>query len=224
MSYKKFFLFIGFFIFFFSCRGKEKTALLNTEVFPETENLTYIIQTVQGESLGVMNISIKREGEFISFTQDFPYSEIKMDSKTLKPVSSLFRVMLPRGPLEISSEFKKDEILLKAKMPGGERDTTIKAEGDFYHSDFMLMVPRVLPFVNGKTYELKSFVPVRAQIFDVKVNFVGVEEISAGKKKFKGYHVIFDYGTEKHDAYYEEKSPHRLLYYTNGRNSIVLKL
>ncbi len=221
MFNKKFFLL--FIIFFLSCKGKGKP-FLNTDIFPNVENLTYIIHKVEGESLGVMNISIKREGEFINFVQDLPYSEIKMDSKTLKPLSSSFRVMFPGGLLELYSEFKKGEILLKAKTPGGEIDTTIKVEGDFYHSDFMLMVPRALSFVEGKTYELKSFVPVRAQIFDVKLNFLGIEEIEAGKKKFKGYHVIFDYGTEKHDAYYEEKLPYRLLYYTNGRSSITLKL
>lgn len=218
--FKRFFFL--FLIFFLYCKGKEGS--LNTHIFPENENLRYIVKTLKGDSLGVLNISIKKEKDFINFRQDLPNSEVKMYLKTLKPVSSILRVFLPQGPVEISSEFKKGEILLKVQFPGGMRDTILKTKEKFYHSDFLLMIPRVLPFVKGKIYEVKSFVPLRAKIFDVKINIVGLEEISFKDNKFKGYHVIFNFGVEKHDAYYEEKPPHRLLYYTNGRNSIALKL
>ncbi|MEO0253981.1 MAG: hypothetical protein ABIN20_00970 [candidate division WOR-3 bacterium] len=211
-----------FFIFFLYCKGKE--GALNTNIFPENENLIYVVKTVQGDSLGVLNVSIKKEKNFINFKQDLPNSEVKMDLKTLKPVSSILRIFLPQGPVEISSEFKKGEILLKARFPGGIKDTVLKTKENFYHSDFLIMIPRALPFESGKIYEVKSFVPLRAQIFDVKINIVGLEEVSFKDSKFRGYHVIFDFGVEKHDAYYEEKSPHRLLYYTNGRNSIALKI
>ncbi len=217
-------IFFIIYIFFF-CTKEEKGALLDTGIFSEKENISYIVQTIKGDSVGVINFSINKEGNFLNFVQDFPYSEVKMDLKTLKPVSSLFRIVLPgRGPVEIRTEFKGNQIKMKAITPAGERDTTISVKDNFYHSDFIFMLPRALPFVDGKTYEIKSFVPMRAQIFTVKINFIGKGEFEVKGKKIKGYHVTFDYDTEKHDAYYEENAPHRLLFYSNGKYNLIAKL
>jgi len=197
--------------------------------WPDEEEISYIIQDQEENTIGSGNLTVAREGESYILGQYWEAGEvkqtisIKVASDDLKPIRGNQTIVSPQGEFKINATYSDSRLKIEAETPEGNQTVEIDVPEDAYDNDEVLFLFRALPFEEGYQAAYTNVVASAAQKPTVTITVIGKEQVEIPAELFDCWKLEFNAAGQKIYMWYSIDSPHYLVKYDNGQSIILLQ-
>lgn len=197
--------------------------------WPDEEEISYIIQDQEENTIGSGNLTVAREGESYILGQYWEAGEvkqtgsIKVASDDLKPISGNQTIVSPQGEFKINATYSDSKLKIEAETPEGNQTVEIDVPEDAYDNDEVLFLFRALPFEEGYQANYTNVVASAAQKPAVTITVIGKEQVEIPAELFDCWKLELSAAGQKIYMWYSIDSPHYLVKYDNGQSIILLQ-
>jgi hypothetical protein len=192
--------------------------------WPDAESLDYNLVNDAGKELARGTLSVAALGATTKLSQKFESEttadsiDVIVDSKTLKPVSSV---------RTIDNENPDDEDLIEvtyteagASVKVGDRQTGLSVPEHAYDNDTSLFLWRTLPFADGYEASYVTIITNRRNRQDVVLNVRGKESVTVPAGTFECWRLEISTENARQVAWYADTPSRPLVKYDNDRDVI----
>jgi hypothetical protein len=192
--------------------------------WPDAESLDYKLVNDAGKELARGTLSVAALGATTKLSQKFESEttadsiDVIVDSKTLKPVSSV---------RTIDNENPDDEDLIEvtyteagASVKVGDRQTGLSVPEHAYDNDTSLFLWRTLPFADGYEASYVTIITNRRNRQDVVLNVRGKESVTVPAGTFECWRLEISTENARQVAWYADTPSRPLVKYDNDRDVI----
>jgi hypothetical protein len=197
--------------------------------WPDEEEVSYIIQDQEENTIGSGNLTIAKEGESYILGQYWEAGEvkqtisIKVASDDLKPISGNQTIVSPQGEFKINATYSDSRLKIEAETPKGNQTVEIDVPEDAYDNDEVLFLFRAIPFEEGYQVTYTNVVASAAQKPAVTITVIGKEQVEIPAELFDCWKLELSVAGQKIYMWYSIDSPHYLVKYDNGQSIILLQ-
>jgi hypothetical protein len=216
-----------FFILLAACSsrsGPPASDVAGPAPWPDAESLDYNLVNDAGKELARGTLSVAALGATTKLSQKFESEttadsiDVIVDSKTLKPVSSV---------RTIDNENPDDEDLIEvtyteagASVKVGDRQTGLSVPEHAYDNDTSLFLWRTLPFADGYEASYVTIITNRRNRQDVVLNVRGKESVTVPAGTFECWRLEISTENARQVAWYADTPSRPLVKYDNDRDVI----
>jgi hypothetical protein len=197
--------------------------------WPDEEEISYIIQDQEENTIGSGNLTIAKEGESYILGQYWEVGEvkqtisIKVASDDLKPISEQQTILSSQGEIRINTTYTDNKLKIEAETPEGNQTVDIDVPEDAYDNDEVLFLFRAIPFEEGYQATYTNVVASAAQKPAVTITVIGKEQVEIPAELFDCWKLELNATGQKIYMWYSIDSPHYLVKYDNGQSIILLQ-
>jgi hypothetical protein len=197
--------------------------------WPDEEEVSYIIQDQEENTIGSGNLTIAKEGESYILGQYWETGEVKQTgsirvaSDDLKPISEQQTILSSQGEIRINTTYTDNKLKIEAETPEGNQTVEIDVPEDAYDNDEVLFLFRAIPFEEGYQANYTNVVASAAQKPAVTITVIGKEQVEIAAELFDCWKLELSAAGQKIYMWYSIDSPHYLVKYDNGQSIILLQ-
>jgi hypothetical protein len=187
--------------------------------WPRSESLSYVLKDEKGNTVGQGSLSIDASGGDTLLSQSFKSSQstdesaVRVDSRTLKPVSATRKIVAPNDAEEISVTYSQEGALIRQ----GEKQSGLSVPEHAYDNDSSLFLWRTLKFEPGFKTAYVTVITNRRDRHEVQVTVVGKENVSVPAGSFQAWRLEIETSNARQVAWYADTATRPLLRYDNDR-------
>ena len=186
---------------------------------------TYDILDRNGSRIGTVEwVSYKEGIQWIQTTtlliQDSQETvEVVMD-EALSPLS-----LLKQSPNRtIEAIYTPDQVEITTTTDGKSETKTIQRAENGWDNDQLLMLHRALPLAEGYTARYIDIIPATGAQMPVTLSVIEQEEIGVPAGNQLTWHLVMDFSSAKHDAWYAVEPPYLMVQYRNRSSGVEFQL
>jgi hypothetical protein len=194
--------------------------------WPASENLTYSVKDRRGAELGKIVLAVDATGSNTRLSQRFEgqntrdSTTVVVDSRTLKPASSVREIDTPRDDERIEVTYTPDGALIKQ---GDEKQSGLSIPEHAYDNDSSLFLWRTLKFEPGYSASYVSVITNHRTRQTVRLNVLGKETIRVPAGSFEAWKLEIKAKGVSQLAWYADTPARPLVRYDND-NGLIYEL
>jgi hypothetical protein len=195
--------------------------------WPDSESLTYAVRSESsGRELGQIVLGVSVQGTDTTLSQRFDgpntrdYTTVVVDSRTLKPRSSLRVIETQRDEQRIEVTYSPDGALIRQ---GAEKQSGLSVPEHAYDNDSSLFLWRTLPFAPGYEGRYITVITNRRNRQSVSLRVSGKERVRVGAGTIDAWHLQIRAGGVTQSAWYADTPARPMVRYDND-NGLIYEL
>jgi uncharacterized membrane protein YhfC len=213
-------------LFLSACAGPPPQPLtFNSAPWSDGEVSTYDVRGGDGSLAGTASWTWQRSPE--GWTQAYElnlggrldHGEVVV-GPDLRPLRS-WRELAGR---RLETTYAADSITIATIVSGTTTTKELRRPADGLDNDQSLQVQRALPLVAGYVTRYTDVIPTTGLTAPIRLTVTGAETITVPAGTFPAWHTVLDYGSGKHDAWYEQQAPYPLVKYVNRASGAAFEL